>query len=132
MSRSSRRGKSVIGKQEGIPWARPDLEARRQYFIRVGKRAMIQGGLILDPKTRPEKWSYTWEYGDQMGTVYADNKGEARALIKKALGTNKNKRLPKEVRIVRAPNIEHTKAAEQSYENLRALSDKNKASGVVG
>jgi len=119
MSRSRRRS-PLIGKSTHPAYVKQDVEKHRAFVMRAGKRALIRQGIIMDPATRPEKYEFTWEYGDQMGTVYADTKSEGRALIKKALGI-KNKRLPTGVRIVRSPNIALVKAGEAAHANLRRV-----------
>jgi len=99
--------------------------------MRMGKRQLIADGLIMDPATRPERYVFHWTYEESSGTVYADNTGDARSLIKKSLGITRG-RLPKEVRIVRAPNLEHSAAVEQSCANLQARLGQNQSSESNG
>lgn len=80
---------------------------RFKKFYREVKRKLIADGRIADPSQRPKKWQYHWTIGDrdEGGIVYADHTGEARGLIKKALGIKKG-RLPECIKFVRIPNDE--------------------------
>lgn len=81
---------------------------------RTVKRAAIAAGHIEDPATKRPKWDWHWSLptylhnylGDDDcpgGIVAANTKGEARSLIKKALGTKHA--LPSTIHIIRvAPN----------------------------
>lgn len=61
------------------------------------KRHLIRDGKIQDPATaRPRfEWHWCTPEGSVGGSVSANTKGEARALVKKELGIKKNRRLPK-------------------------------------
>lgn len=65
------------------------------------KREAIADGVILDPKLNPPRYEWHWQSDDRDGVVRANTRGEARGLIKQALGLRKKDRLPVTVAIVR-------------------------------
>lgn len=106
MSKKHRRPRQ-IGKPESKPFVQaPKRDDLIAYLFRCQKRELIRRGMIEDPATRPSRYKFHWVYGNLNGTVYADNKSDARALIKKDLGIKKKNRLPIEVEITREVNIE--------------------------
>jgi len=50
---------------------------------------------------------FAWSFGEQHGHVMADTRSQARALIKKELGTGKNARLPEGVEIIDVRDSQH-------------------------
>ena len=80
---------------------RQEKEAKASRLL---MKMLIADGVIPDPANRPKRYQFHWCYGEIGGIVMADDKSTARALIKKDLGLSKNKRLPKEVEIVRINN----------------------------
>lgn len=88
--------------------ATPHRHTKRQklnMLFREVKRRLIADGKIADPRQRPKKYQFHWTVGDrdQGGIVLADHTGEARGLIKKAIGIKRG-RLPQCIKIVRIPN----------------------------
>jgi hypothetical protein len=71
------------------------------YLKRQMKRKMIADGVIVDPRNAPPKYQWEWQHDDTNGVVDANTRGEARALIKKAMFLSPNKRLPMGVQITR-------------------------------
>jgi hypothetical protein len=78
------------------------------YLKRQMKRQMIADGLIVDPSKAPPKYLWNWYHEDKNGEVTANTRGEARSLIKKALGVSPNKRLPLDIIIQRRENDERS------------------------
>lgn len=73
-------------------------------LFRRHKRDLIRRGIIQDPADRPPRYRFDWVYGDITGVVYADDRSDARGMIKRELGIRKKKRLPIEVEITRTLN----------------------------
>jgi hypothetical protein len=95
----------LIGKAPAvIGFQKPDNEELAQRIARAIKREAIAKGMIPDPKTRPPNFKFLWSYGSLNGVVYADNRSDARSLIKSDLGVSRKHRLPIEVVIRREPN----------------------------
>lgn len=65
------------------------------------KRKAIADGVILDPRDNPPRFEWHWECNDRNGVVRANTRGEARGLIKNALGLKKKDRLPVHATIVK-------------------------------
>lgn len=84
-----------IGKRPDYRPRRRTLtpEERRNEQIRDQIRHLKKADLIGNRV--PPDWE--WKLGDNGGIIAAFTKGEARALIKKALGLSKKKRLPKDI-----------------------------------
>jgi hypothetical protein len=79
---------------------------------------MVAEGLVLGAD-RPPRYKYDWEFGELLGTVYADDRSTARSLIKKNLGIPAKKRLPVTITISRLPNPHYQQALNQTYVNLQ-------------
>lgn len=73
-------------------------------LFRRHKRELIRQGIIQDPADRPPRYRFDWVYGDITGVVYADDRSDARGMIKRELGIRKKKRLPIVVEITRTLN----------------------------
>lgn len=61
------------------------------------KRKAVADGVIVDPATRPPRFTWAWERHDSEkpvgGIVKANTRSEARSLIKSQLGIPKKRRL---------------------------------------
>jgi hypothetical protein len=81
-------------------------------LLRELKRRLIASGQMSDPSLAPPKYEWHWAIGDrnQGGVVEANTKGEARALIKGALGLRKKDTLPSVIKIVRVTPDADTQA----------------------
>ena len=118
MSRSVR-GRRNFGKgNPGQVRAFTMKEMVKQRLLRHLHRAMVQDGLAMGVH-RPPYFQFNWTFGDLDGTVYADNRSEARAMIKKDLGVPKKKRLPIDVNIERYDNPKYQEAVQRQYDNLQ-------------
>jgi len=73
----------------------PSPEERRAEQISAQIRQLKKAGLIGNRV--PPNWE--WKLGETSGVVAAFTKGEARGLIKKALGLSQKKRLPMDTEI---------------------------------
>lgn len=71
----------------------PTPEERRTEQIRDQIRQLKKAGLIGN--RIPPNWE--WKLGASDGIIAAFTKGEVRALIKKALGLSKKKKLPQDI-----------------------------------
>lgn len=91
------RQKKQIGKKEQINNIIPFslLQQRREFVWRDIRRKMIANGEI--ERKVPAIWE--WRFEEKSGSVTAHTKGEAKAQIKRLLGTPKKKKLPREVAI---------------------------------
>lgn len=65
------------------------------------KRKAIADGLILDPRDNPPRFEWHWELDGQNGIVSANDRSEARGLIKQKLGLKKKDRLPVHITIIK-------------------------------
>ncbi len=88
--------------------------------LRQIKRTMMADKLILDPATRPARYQFNWTFGDLSGQVFADDKSNARAFIKKSLGIPNKQRLPMMVDINRLHNPQYQQALSEIHANLQA------------
>lgn len=71
-------------------------------LFREVKRRLIASGQMSDPSLAPPKYDWHWCIsGNRGGIVSANTKGEAKALIKEALGLRKKDTLPSVIKIVR-------------------------------
>ena len=123
MSRSHRKSR-LIGKPEfGSGVRKHKVKAvLKDRVLRQIKRGMVSSGMLLGGDNRPPYYQYDWVFGELSGTVYADCKSKARALIKKNLGIPAKWRLPWSVDITRLHNPQYQQALNQIYVNLQASS----------
>lgn len=104
MSQNHRRVSSVGKRTNSCSYRKLTKTELVGILFRQHKREMIRRGIIQDPADRPPRYRFDWAYGDITGEVYADDRSDARGMIKRELGIRKKKRLPIEVEIIRTIN----------------------------
>ena len=109
MTRTTRRQyQEQVAARQGVrtPTKREVVKKAARRII----RQLIGAGQIPDPATRGPRNKFAWSFGEKYGNVKANTRSQARALIKKELGINKNDRLPVGVQIIDTRDI---KGADQ-------------------